>query len=165
MILLRPALAFLLAAAPLATYAGTLDHGNWTPKSCGSPPQAPTGLNLTDQSAYNRSMKWVQDYETAFQKFDDCIVKEANDDSHAINDYVQGEQIKAKDFFDKANEDSKTAQKMFSGPDDGSGQRGSHNHSGFTIGGPGSGGGDSQGSSSYPSSNGGSGSNAYHGLE
>jgi hypothetical protein len=58
------------------------------------------------------------------------MVREANADSDAINDYVHNRQHKAQEFFDKVNQDSKRAQSVLSS---GGGGR---NHVGMSSSGP-----------------------------
>jgi hypothetical protein len=107
--------AALAAILSGAAQAGTLDHGTWSPSGCGEEPVAPAGLNLSSPAAFQESLKWVKAYEDRIGKYTDCMVGEANADHNAISDAVNGKEQQVKDFFDKANADSKRAQSVLGG--------------------------------------------------
>jgi len=95
--------------------AGKLEHGSWSPSGCGPVPAAPTGLNLASAAAYQESLKWVKDYQDKVNKYNDCMVTEANSDNDAINDFVHNQQQSTQALFDKMSEQSKRAQTLFGG--------------------------------------------------
>jgi hypothetical protein len=109
---LRLAIAlFMIGATP--ALAGGLNGGAWTPSQCGTEPTAPQ-MDLHSADAYAQSIKWVQLYQDKIKTYSDCVIKEANSDSRAINDWVNAEQARVKEAFDRYNTDSKAAAAKFS---------------------------------------------------
>lgn len=120
---------FLIAAMAVASsaHAGKLQGGSWAPTGCGDEPTAPQ-LDTVDSHSFQESIQWVKEYETDIKKYDECLIKEAKDDSDAIHDYVEEEQDRVKTAFDGYNAAQKSAQSKFSS--EGQGQQGGGRHRG-----------------------------------
>lgn len=101
-----------LTLACIASQAGTVTAGQWTPNNCGPKPVAPV-LDLSSPDAYNKSVDGVNTYRLAIRPYLDCLVKEANSDIAITSKSATAAQVAAKEANDKISADVKLADEKF----------------------------------------------------
>lgn len=104
----------LAASAALATTftasAGILKDGSWSASGCGTMPEAPV-IDSSSAEAFNQSIGKLNDWQKQIQTYHDCMVKEANADSSAINQAATQEQAKINEAVEKMNKEVTAAKK------------------------------------------------------
>ena len=104
----------LAASAALATTftasAGILKDGSWSPSGCGTMPEAPV-IDSSSAEAFNQSIGKLNDWQKQIQTYHDCMVKEANADSSAINQAATQEQARINEAVEKMNKEVTAAKK------------------------------------------------------
>ena len=104
----------LAASAALATTftanAGVLKDGGWSASGCGTMPEAPV-IDSSSADAFNQSVRKLNDWQKQIQTYHDCMVKEANADSSAINQTATQEQARINEAVEKMNEEVTAAKK------------------------------------------------------
>lgn len=101
--ILLSASAMFLAAS--AVNAGVLENGEWSPSGCGAFPEAPV-IDSNSITAFNQSAAKIGTWQNQIQAYHECMVKEANADSTAINKTATGEQTRINEAVQKVNADA-----------------------------------------------------------
>lgn len=100
---------FFSASIALATIftasAGTLENGKWSASGCGAMPGAPV-VESSSIDAFNKSIGKINDWQKQIQTYHDCMVKEANADSAAINKAATSEQTRINESVEKMNKEA-----------------------------------------------------------
>ena len=100
---------FFSASIALATVftasAGTLENGKWSASGCGVMPDAPV-VESRSVDAFNKSIGRINDWQKQIQTYHDCMVKEANADSGAINKAAASEQTRINEAVEKVNKET-----------------------------------------------------------
>ena len=105
-ILVAASLAASLAyAAAFTAQAGALGPQGWAPTGCGALPQTPI-IDSSSAAAYNKSIRGINEWQEQLQTYHDCMVKEANADSAAINQAANTEQARINQAIEKVNQEA-----------------------------------------------------------
>ncbi|SEO52200.1 hypothetical protein [Nitrosovibrio sp. Nv6] len=84
--------------------AGILENGKWSPSGCGGMPEAPV-IDSSSAEAFNQSIGTLNAWQEKIQAYHDCMVKEANADSSAINQDATAEQARINEAVEKMNKE------------------------------------------------------------
>lgn len=95
------AASFALAAAFTAN-AGVLENGSWSASGCGAMPETPV-IDSSSADAFNRSVGAINAWQKKVQVYHDCMIKEANADSAAINQSATAGQGRINGIVEKIN--------------------------------------------------------------
>lgn len=96
--------SFALATA-LTANAGVLENGGWSPSGCGAMPETPV-IDSSSVDAFNKSIGAINAWQEQIQVYHDCMVKEANADSAAINQGATAEQARINEAVEKVNSEA-----------------------------------------------------------
>lgn len=92
-------------ATVLTANAGTLENGTWSASGCGKMPDTPV-VESGSVDAFNRSIATINDWQKQIQTYHDCMIKEANADSAAINKAANSEQTRINEALEKVNKEA-----------------------------------------------------------
>ncbi len=99
------ALTTVLVTTVLTANAGTLENGTWSASGCGAMPQTPV-IDSSSVDAFNKSIGKINDWQKQIQTYHDCMIKEANADSAAINKAATAEQTRINEAVEKVNKEA-----------------------------------------------------------
>jgi hypothetical protein len=102
--------AFCGYAAVFPAQAGVLGPEGWGPAGCGEFPQTPI-VDSSNAEAFNKSIGAINEWQKQLQTYNDCMVKEANADSTAINKGASATQTRINAEIEKVNHDATTGRK------------------------------------------------------
>ncbi|SFH54262.1 hypothetical protein SAMN05216299_12041 [Nitrosospira sp. Nsp14] len=102
LILVVASFAFTTA---FTAHAGVIGPEGWSPAGCGARPQTPS-IDSSSADAFNKSVGAINEWQKQLLAYHDCMVKEANADSAAINHAATGEQKRINDAIEKVNQDA-----------------------------------------------------------
>ena len=94
-------------AAAFTAQAGVLGPEGWGPAGCGEFPQTPI-VDSSSAEAFNKSIGAINEWQKQLQAYNDCMVKEANADSTAINKGANAAQTRINTELEKVNQDATT---------------------------------------------------------
>ena len=92
-------------AAAFTAQAGVLGPEGWAPTGCGALPQKPI-IDSSSAEAFNKSIGTINEWQKQLQAYHDCMVKEANADSTAVNKGATAEQARINEAIEKVNQDA-----------------------------------------------------------
>ena len=92
-------------ATALTASAGTFESGAWSATGCGATPETPV-VDSSNVDAFNRSVGKINEWQKQIQTYHDCMVKEANADSAAINKAATSEQTRINEAVEKVNKEA-----------------------------------------------------------
>jgi hypothetical protein len=92
-------------AAAFTAQAGVLGPEGWRPAGCGEFPHTPT-VDSSSAEAFNKSIGAINEWQKQLQAYNDCMVKEANADSTAINKGANATQTRINAEIEKVNQDA-----------------------------------------------------------
>ncbi|SOD41704.1 hypothetical protein [Nitrosovibrio sp. Nv4] len=105
---MKPFILLVASTALITTFAvnaGVLEGGKWSPSGCGAMPEAPV-IDSSSADAFNRSIGTLNAWQEKIQAYHDCMVKEANADSSAINQAATAEQARINNAVEKMNKEA-----------------------------------------------------------
>jgi hypothetical protein len=97
--------ASIALATVLTANAGTLENDAWSASGCGKMPDTPV-VESSSVDAFNRSVAKINDWQKQIQTYHDCMIKEANADSAAINKAANSEQTRINEAVEKVNKEA-----------------------------------------------------------
>jgi hypothetical protein len=96
--------AFFALTIALTASAGVLENGSWSASGCGAMPETPV-IDSSSAEAFNRSVGAINAWQNKMQVYHDCMIKEANADSLAINQAATAGQGRINTIVEKINAD------------------------------------------------------------
>lgn len=96
--------AFFALTAAFTANAGVLENGSWSASGCGVIPETPV-IDSSSADAFNRSVGAINAWQKQMQVYHDCMIKEANADSAAINQAATAAQGRINGIVEKINID------------------------------------------------------------
>jgi len=110
--------SFLAATMILAAFsgtAGTLTNGVWQPGSnCGTKPEIPV-MDESTLETYNQSIIVINDWQQKVNRYNTCLVNEANTDSALIVKTANDQQNQFKAAIEKISKDIAAAKAGLNG--------------------------------------------------
>lgn len=94
--------AAVVLAAAFPAHAGVLQDGKWSASGCGGMPETPV-VDSSSAAAFNQSIGKINTWQNGIKAYHDCMVKEANADSAAINSTATGEQTRINKAMEEVN--------------------------------------------------------------
>ena len=99
------ALTTVLISTVFTANAGALENGSWSASGCGAVPQTPV-IDSSSVDAFNKSIGKINDWQKQIQAYHDCMIKEANADSAAINKAATAEQARINEATEKVSKEA-----------------------------------------------------------
>lgn len=93
---------FAVLATGSTVHAGVLENDKWSASGCGGMPETPV-VDSSSTTAFNQSIGKINNWQNEIKDYHDCLVKEANADSRAINEAATNEQKRINDAVGKVN--------------------------------------------------------------
>src|SRR5688500_19856949 len=100
-----PLSASAVLAIAFTANAGVLEKDKWSTSGCGALPETPV-VDASSAAAFNQSVGKINTWQNQVKAYHDCMVKEANADTAAINASAMGEQKRINEAVEKVNADA-----------------------------------------------------------
>ena len=102
--------AIIIASAPWAVFAGSINDGKWSPTGCGDNPPAPI-IDAGSVEAFNQSLVAISDWQLKSRAYIQCLVNEANTDNQLIANSANQVQTDFREKLEKLSAEAKAGSK------------------------------------------------------